>query len=196
MGCWAIIAGSSNGRSDCTNGFTNLNEILVALGVENRDRQQRIIPDINFTCDGAITKWIVVGRWDDGGMRDWYPDLQIWRSTGTNMFTKVGNTTLRVEDGSDSVTYYEYNLTTPLNFQAGDVLGIFQPDMGRNLLGVNFLPGVGPRNYYETLASNDIVEPPSDMFTLGVEYDNDLPLVAVEISEFMVYNGSIYCNGV
>ena len=34
---------------------------------------------INFTCDGTITKWIVLGRWDSGGMHDWYPDLQIWR---------------------------------------------------------------------------------------------------------------------
>ena len=152
--------------------------------MENRDRQQRIIPRINFTCDGAITKWIVTGRWNDGGMRDWYPDLQIWRSTGTNMFTKVGNTTLRVEGGSDSVTYYEYNLTIPLNFQAGDVLGIFQQDRGRSRLRVYFLSGVGPRNYYETLTSNNIVEPPSDMFTLGAEYENDLPLVAVEISKY------------
>ena len=113
-----IHAGSSNGRSDCTNGFNNVNDLLVALGLENRDRQRHIIPDINFTCDHAITKWIVAGRWNDGGMRDWYPDLQIWRSTGTNMFTKVGNTTLRVEGGSDTVTYYEYSLTTPLNWRS------------------------------------------------------------------------------
>ena len=86
------------------------------------------------------------------------------------------------------MSYYEYSLTTHLNFQAGDMLGIFQPDMGRNRLRVYFLSGVGPRNYYETLASNDIVEPPSDMFTLGEEYENDLPLVAVEISKFMFYS--------
>ena len=32
---------------------------------------------INFTCDGTITKWIVLGRWDSDGMHDWYPDLHI-----------------------------------------------------------------------------------------------------------------------
>jgi len=149
--------------------------------LEHRDRQQRIIPHINFTCDGAITKWIVDGGWNDGGMRDWYPDLQIWRSNGTNMFTKVGNTTLRVEGGSDTVTYYEYNLTTPLNFQAGDVFGIFQPDKGKNRLRMYFQSGVGPQNYYETLDNNDIVEPPTDMFTLGTVFQNDLPLITVEI---------------
>ena len=181
MWCWAIHVGT-----DCANGFSSLDGILAALGdidVVDRDMQQRIVPHINFTCDGAITKWIVAGRWDDGGMHDWYPDLQIWRSSGTNMFTKMGNTTLRVEGGSRSISYYEYSLTTPLSFQVGDVLGIFQPDGGKSRLRLYFESGVGPRNYYETLTSNDVVEPPSDMFTLGTVLQNDLPLVAVEISK-------------
>ena len=184
--CWAIHAGTSNGSSDCTNGFTSLDGIVTALEgtILNRDRQQRIIPHINFTCDGSITKWIVDGKWDDGGMHDWYPDLQIWRNTGTNLFTKVGNTTLRVEGGSDIVTYYEYSPATPLDFQVGDVLGIFQPDNRNNRLRVYFQSGVGPQNYYETQANIDVVEPPSDMFTLGTVLQNDLPLVAVEISKF------------
>jgi len=126
-------------------------------------------------------------------MHDWYPDLQIWRSTGTNMFTKVGNTTLRVEDGSDSVTYYEYNLTTPLNFQAGDGLGIFQPDMGKNRLRMYFLSGVGPQNYYETLDNNDIVEPPTDMFALGTVFQNDLPLITVEICKLDYHLCLVHC---
>jgi len=174
---------------------------VTALGrtiTKPAHRQQRIIPHINFTCDGAITKWIVAGRWDEDPNNEWYPDIQIWRSTGTNMFTKVVNTTLRVEGGSDIVTYYEYSLTTPLNFQAGDVLGIFQPDRRRNRLRVYFQSGVGPRNYYETLASNDIVEPPSDMFTLGAMFQNDFPLVAVEICKCTctVYNSMHCTNGI
>ena len=178
--CWVIHAGT-----DCTNGFSSLDGILVALsGVVNRDKQQRIVPHINFTCDGAITKWIVAGKWNGGGNHNWYPDLQIWRSNGANMFTKLGNTTLRVEGGSDTVTYYEYSPATPLDFQVGDVLGIFLPDGGRNRLRVYFQSGVGPQNYHETLANNDVVEPPSDMFTLGTVLQNDLPLVAVEISKF------------
>ena len=175
--------GVSTGNSDCTNGFASLDGIVAALsGVVNRDKQQRVVPHINFTCNGVLTKWIVAGRWDDGRNHDSFPDLQIWRSSGTNMFTKVGSTTLRVEDGSDSISYYEYNLTTPLNFKVGDVLGIFLPDMGGNRLRVYFQSGVGPQNYYETLAK-DTVEPPSDMFTLGTVLQNDLPLVAVEISK-------------
>ena len=78
-------------------------------------------------------------------MHDWYPDLQVWRRTGTNTFNKVGNTTLRVETGNRDMTYYEYSLLTPLSFQTGDVLGIFQPDMGRNRLRLYFQSGAGQR---------------------------------------------------
>jgi len=75
------------------------------------------------------------------------------------------------------------------------VLGIFQSGRGRNRLRVYFLSGVGPRNYYETLASNDIDEPPSDMFTLDTEFQNDFPVVAVEICKCTctVYNSTMEC---
>jgi len=71
------------------------------------------------------------------------------------------------------------------------VFGIFQADFGRNRLRVYFLSGVDPQNYYETLASNDIVEPPTDMFTLGPVFQNDLPLITAEISKCMVHNSNI-----
>ena len=82
------------------------------------------------------------------------------------------------------MTYYEYSPPTPLSFQTGDVLGIFQPDNGRNRLRLYFQSGAGPQNYYETLDSNNIVEPPSDMFSLGTMSQNDLPLISVETSEY------------
>ena len=180
---------------NCTSGFATREavEAAAAQRLVNRDRQQRIIPYINFTCDGAITKWIVDGRWDNSGMHDWYPDLQIWRRNATNTFTKVGNTTLRIEIGRSNLTYYEYSPPTPLSFQAGDVLGIFQPDGGRNRLRLYFQSGAGPQNYYETLDSNDIVEPPSDVFTLGTIFQNDLPLISVDISELLWLHCMSFC---
>ena len=170
---------------NCTSGFATREAVEAAAtqSLVNRDEQQRIIPHINFTCDGAITKWIVDGRWDNSGTHDWYPDLQIWRRNGTNTFTKVGNTTLRIETGRNNLTYYEYSPPTPLSFQAGDVLGIFQPDMEMNRLRLYFQSGVGPQNYYETLDSSNTVEPPSDVFALGTVFQNDLPLISVETSE-------------
>ena len=76
-----------------------------------------------------------------------------------------------------------YSPPTPLSFQTGDMLGIFQPDNGRNRLRLYFQSGAG-QNYYETLDSNNIVEPLSDMFALGTMSQNDLPLISVETSEY------------
>ena len=57
------------------------------------NRAQRIIPSLNFTCDGAISKWIIRAEWNGGGTA--FPDLQLWRSSSENgVYTKVGNTTL------------------------------------------------------------------------------------------------------
>ena len=41
----------------------------------------------------------------------------------------------------------------------------------------------GPQNYYVTLDRNTL-EPSSDMFALGTVIQNDVPLVAVEISKY------------
>ena len=74
-----MCIGSTSGGLNCTCRFATREAVEAAAAdtLVNRDKQQRIIPNINFTCDGAITKWIVDGGWNDGGMRDWYPDLQI-----------------------------------------------------------------------------------------------------------------------
>jgi len=32
-----------------------------------RDWAQRIIPSLNFSCDGAISKWIIRAQWNGGG---------------------------------------------------------------------------------------------------------------------------------
>ena len=43
---------------------------------------QQIIPDVNFTCDGLITKRILGATWNNGD--DLYSELQVWTETGNN----------------------------------------------------------------------------------------------------------------
>ena len=45
------------------------------------ERRQQITPDMRFTCDGMITKWIIGARWDSGD-ETLCPELQIWRNIG------------------------------------------------------------------------------------------------------------------
>ena len=153
----------------------------------DRDQQQRIIPHINFTCDGSITKWIVGAKWDASGQRVHFPDLQVWRSTGENVYTRVGSTTLNF--ASESATgIYEFTPSEPVEFHNGDILGIFQPSNSNSRLRLFYEENNGPTNYYEETHNND-VDPPSDTFTITegmTSTQNDLPLITVEISKLLV----------
>ena len=42
----------------------------------NRDTRQQIAPDINFTCNGVITNWIVGGFWVNNSALISGPELQ------------------------------------------------------------------------------------------------------------------------
>ena len=101
--------------------------------------QQVLIPDINFPCNGNITKWIVGADWNrrSNAQSTTYTELQVWRessasSSFNNTYTKVGSTII-VIGSEDSSGLYEYPLETPLAFQEGDVLGYYQPSNKQNI---------------------------------------------------------------
>ena len=85
--------------------------------------EQVIAPNINFTCDGSILSWTFGAQLQ--GSFPIYTELQIWRSSaGDGSYTKVGSTSLIL--GENPTRLYQYTLTSPLPFQAGDILGYFQ----------------------------------------------------------------------
>ena len=86
---------------------------------------QGIFPEVGFTCNGSIQSWVFGGQWV--GEDSFFPELQIWRPTGDDgVYTKVGYTTIMTEERDSE--FYEYPLSSPLAFQAGDVFGYYQPD--------------------------------------------------------------------
>ncbi len=108
--------------------YHNVYRVEGGRPIDEEDREQRLIPDINFTCHGFITKWILAAEWDD---EDIYPELQTWNSTDGITYTKQGATTFSLEGGSAEMTYYEYSPNPPHEFNDGDVLGSFIPDNPR-----------------------------------------------------------------
>ena len=181
----------TTGEPQCTNGFMNrdtLRELGQVTGgtLRNRDQQQRIIPSIAFRCSGSITKWIVAARWEDGGGRVYFPELQIWRATVvTNVYRKISASTFSAT-AENANSIYEYTPSSPLPFQEGDILGIFQPSGTASRLRVYYVDNVGPPNYYYNSNRNT---PPTGLLgvfliTGSTSAQNDQPLVAVEISKF------------
>ena len=134
-----------NAVHGCTSGFMEL-ELLkrraekipgggVGEGTGGRlDDEFRLVLNESFSCSGNMTGLLLVGaiRTNIGG-RNQYPEIQIWReidhSTNTHTYSRQDSHEIRLNLGdfsSDGVL--QYNLTTPISYQSGDVLGVYQPD--------------------------------------------------------------------
>ena len=95
---------------------------------------QVIYPEVGFACNGSIQSWVFGAQWV--GQNSSFTELQIWRPTGDGVYAKVGYTTINT---ARSKALYEYPLSPPLAFQAGDVLGYYQPEPSRSQLSLLFV---------------------------------------------------------
>ena len=164
--------------------------ILLGLDIVghrfNRHKRQQITPDINFTCDGLITKWIIGADWNNND--DLYPELQVWRNVGNDTYHKINGTFISIETESET-SIYEYDNFPPIPFLAGDILGVFVPRNGDSKLRIQHEQDSGPTNYYIPTENSDTVSP---FNTIDLQSMPSLmsrvyhPLVTVEISKFFV----------
>ena len=174
---------------NCASGFMSLETLqtLVGLGdigrLVDHDTRQQITPDISFTCDGVITKWIIGGFWVDYSALIPGPELQLWRKTTSNTYTKINGTFVTSSVNSDNGIFNDSSFP-PIPFQAGDILGIFVPRSGSTRLRLRFELSHGPLNYYTVIspstASTSHTEFQLSDFTTSEVYR---PLVSVEICE-------------
>ena len=144
--------------------------------------RQQITPDIRFTCDGMITKWIVGADW--WRLDNLYPELQIWRSNENDTYQKINGTFLEFADDSSN-RIYEYDNSSPIPFQAGDILGMFIPQTTRSRLRLLSEDTTNsPINYYLT-TDDSVSESPHDVIDLQntpmLFSGTYRPLVSVEI---------------
>ena len=175
----------------CTSGFLSLPDLrrrtldVNINRVIRKGQQLSLFPDINFTCNGSITKWIVGAKLRRSG--DDRPELQIWRRDigGWNSYNKINFSLLTPNETSDS-NVHEYYPVTPLEFLEGDILGVYTPNSNNTRLVVYYQENTGPENYRRT----NIIPPAPSTFTLRSVFKHDYPLVTVEIST------GIHCNNV
>ncbi len=193
--CAAPTDGSS--ASDCVRNFASMDAIEIGIQqvtfgsfvavVNDEEQQQRIIPAINFTCHGFITKWILAAKWNN---TDNLPELQTWNSTDGITYTQQGATTFSLEGGSAEMTYYEYSPNPPNEFNDGDVLGIFIPDQTR--LAIFFeRVDTSPLNYVYDTGNNNFSPPGGDLIATSRDTEvNAAPLIAVEVCELCMCSGT------
>ena len=112
-------------------GFTSVDRMSAVLGNFNSDNimelkdmsVQMVVPGMNFSCSGRVLGWVFAAHWV--GSSELFTELQIWRPTDED-YVKVGATSvMTAENGS---RLYEISLSSPLEFQAGDIVGFHQPE--------------------------------------------------------------------
>ena len=124
-----LISSGGNAADDCTSGFMSIDRMDDILGNDGSLTLDydytAIFPEVSFTSSGSIRSWIFGGLWL--GNSGSFTELQIWRpvSGADGSYTKVGSTTIMTEQNSSRL--YHYPLSSPLPFQAGDILGCSQP---------------------------------------------------------------------
>lgn len=141
---------------------------------------QCLFPDIRFTCNGLISKWIV-GAGIVGNSSTSLTELQIWRrdSIKENRFTKVNYSVLplTMQAVGSNTNVFEYTPNPPLEFQEGDILGVYQPRQQDSQLAVYYQENDGPENYRQIIGDSSV-----STFTLVEPASRyDYPLVTVEI---------------
>ena len=102
------------------------------------------------------------------------PMLQIWRNTEGTSYSKINSSQLSYSTLKHNVA--EYNLNSPLEFQEGDILGLYQSNTQNSELILYFQEYDGPANYEEGL------NPISTVTISGSPDSYHYPLVTVEIS--------------
>ena len=138
-----------------------------------------MIPGINFTCNGTVTRWTVGATWR--GDHTTFTELQIWRSSGTQ-YTKVASSNIIL--GADDVSQV-YELDIPLVFQEGDVFGYFQPSKMSSQTNLYLEVSEKATVFYNELSGSDTT-PPQLFHLESAAIDINHPLVAVETGSYYI----------
>ena len=167
----------------CGRGFMSVERMRLILDIElhgnlvSTESRQQITPDMKFTCDGMITKWIITAFAQSE--ENQHPELQVWRNIGNNTYQNINRTFIEpaiLVDNSNSI--YEYDSFSPIPVKSGDILGIFIPPAALSRL---VLLSNSPTNYY--LPTGQSNESPYDTINILVVEGEYWPIVTVEIGK-------------
>ena len=100
------------------------------------DGKFRLVPGMSFTCNGTITGLLLgVDIRSNADGRSKYPVVQVWRPGSGDRYNRVAMQQIQLAAGDFSPDgVFQYNLTTPIDFQNGDVLGVYQPSEGDSIV--------------------------------------------------------------
>ncbi|XP_019849285.1 PREDICTED: uncharacterized protein LOC100641922 [Amphimedon queenslandica] len=168
----------------CVNSANSINASIIrenALKLlkskRSKNDRQYLYPDIVFSCNGSLTKWIYGGINRGNNPPNRLPELQIWRQLGPNNYNKIGSSLVNANT-MIGTNLYEFIPQTPLQFQEGDIFGAYYPHEKESSINLYEQERFGPQNL--RIDSNY----PLTTITQALMPDNyNFPLVTVIISK-------------
>ena len=162
----------------------NFNRVVTNLVVHN---EQRLFPEMAFTCSGNITQWTYVGgERTVEAEKIYHPMLQIWRQVDKTAYVNSQSTSLFISyESRDRANIHIVNANPPLRVEEGDILGIYQPPESSVI--VYYQETSGPINLAmdRVFSSTSSGPAPTSVFGLVTAQANDWPLITIEfISEY------------
>ena len=145
-------------------------------------QRQQISPEMRFTCDGNITKWIIGA--DYGENDNLNPELQIWRKAGNETYEKISGTFIEAPT-SVNTRIYEYDNFSPIPVKSGDILGIFLPRHASSRLRL-ISEDTNTPIQYRRFTDDFATVSPHNVFDIGNQFvttSSYHPLVSVEFGK-------------
>ena len=107
--------------------------------------------------------------------------LQIWRQLGPNNYIKIGSSLVNASKVIGT-NLYEFIPRTPLEFQKGDIFGVYAGHPDGNDVGLVLFEQKesGPINLR---INPSLTSPPSTITQRLITANNDFPLITLEISK-------------
>ena len=171
----------------CLNSLSSVNALIIidnALHVAKSksitDKTQYLYPEMVFYCDGIVTKWIFGGIAIHSSHKRRLPELQIWRKISINSYIKIASSSV---NGSTMIgpNLYEFIPQPQLQFQKGDIFGLYAPNENETPLILYVQDKSGPQNVM--FDSNDSLTEINEKNAAKIN-KNEFPLVTAEIGKY------------
>ena len=179
----ALLTSLSSGGKCLTNWMTTqlISQQAIYIGGLSgiASKEQWLFPQLKLTCSTTITGLRFVGKYLDDGNK--IPEIQFWRkvSPSGSVYRKVHHTGGDTDIVSERTNLFYMSVLWQV--QAGDVLGIYQPDTSKSRYSVAVQEGGGELSYVlknQRRATDRIVV--SDNSVAG----HPFPLITVKSSTF------------
>lgn len=144
----------------------------------------QVVPQFVIKYSGLLSRWVFAARLSTTLLAQNTLQLQVWRKTD-NMFLDtlklVHSTSLQQEPSrGSSLGTYEYILETPVEVEAGDILGFYQPTSNDSQLSLVLLNNTDTLVYKLSLLHTDpVLLAVNDSAGVGGMF----PLMSAEIIE-------------